>query len=348
MRPRALLLWLLLAAFAATPATASATTFGANLSREPNSPTTCLGAQIIIVATTCSASSIDLSTGESNFPPAGEGVVSRVRVRVGPATGPMQIVEEEALRQDNPADPGHPTYACCKAVATSGVFTPAANAITTVPVDFHVKQDLAPEPSGYYVDQHLSLSVLDPNVPIPANIDPNASDGLWFPAWQPGEERAGIFGTAGAMVLFNADWEPAGEAGGGGGATGGGAGGGGPAGAAKAPLTLANPTVPVRGGHALLELLCNQAVPCIGRAQLQNQQTVPAAMIAFARAKPRPVTYASATFKIPAGKKGTIKAPLERAGRRLLAHRRKAAAWLNVSLKGSAASVPSARITLRK
>jgi len=339
VRSRYLVLAASLAILTAAPAPASATTFGANLNREPNSPTTCVVPPLYLDSD-CSAESIDPTTGESDFPPVGEGVVTQVRVRVGPITGPMQIVEEEALRAENPADPGHPTYACCKEVAASAVFTPNANAITTVPVDFHVKQDTAPEASGYYVDQHLSLSVLSTSVPIPANIDPNASVGLWFPAWQNvGEERAGIYGTQGAMILFDANWEPGGNGGGGGGGGGGGQ---------QAPLTLANPTVPVRGGDALLGLLCRQAAQCTGQAQLQNQETTPTRLVAFASAKQRPITYASVKFKIPAGKKGTVKVPLNGAGRRLLAHHRKAKVWLNVSLRGSATTVPSVRITLKK
>ncbi len=326
----------LLAAFAIAPTSVSATTFGANLNREANSPYTCVTAQTFpTYLSDCSAESIDPTTGESSFPPAGEGIVTMVRVKVGPTTGPMQIVEEEALRQDNPADPGHPTYACCKAIALSPVFTPGANSITAVPVNFHVKQDLAPEASGYYVDQHLSLSVLDPNVPIPASIDPNASDGLWFPAWNLGEERAGSYGTADAMILFNADWESAGGGGGGGGG-------------GKAPLTLVKPTAPVHDGKALLELLCNQATPCVGQAQLQNQEAAPVRLAAFDRAKAKTVTYASAPFKILAGKKTTVKAALKAAGKRLLAHRGKARVWLNVSLKGSAATVPSTKVTFKR
>ncbi|MGB7588292.1 MAG: hypothetical protein WBM00_06250 [Solirubrobacterales bacterium] len=341
MRLRKLVPAVLLLAFVVVPTSANATTFGANLNREANNPYTCSQFLFYGGPTTCSAESIDPTTGESSFPPAGEGIVSVVRVKVGPTTGPMQIVEEEALRADNPADPGHPTYACCKAIALSQVFTPTANAITTVPVNFHVKQDLAPEASGYYVDQHLSLSVLDPNVPIPASTDPNAGVGLWFPAWKLGEERAGSYGTSGATILFNADWEPAA-------AGGGGSGGGGGAGSGKAPLTLANQVARVRGGNALLELLCNQAVPCTGQALLQNREAGLARLGIFGRAKTKAIIYASAAFKIPAGKKSTVKAPLKGAGKRLLKHRGKVKVWLNVSLKGSSSAVPSVKITLKK
>lgn len=34
--------------------------------------------------------------------------------RVGLVTGPMQVVVEQALRQDNPGDAGHPTYAAAR------------------------------------------------------------------------------------------------------------------------------------------------------------------------------------------------------------------------------------------
>jgi hypothetical protein len=214
-----------LAVFALPASAGASTTFGANLNRVPNNPSTCGSfdpgpAYGYAPGTfdTCSWDFNDLATGESVFPPVGQGVISRVRVRVGPTTGPMQVVVEQALRKDNPGDPGHPTYACCQAVQLSQVFTPAANAVTTVPVNLSVRQDIAPDPaSGYYVDQHLALSVLARNVPIPASSDSNASLTGWFPAWRSGDERAGGYGTAGYVILFNADWDPAGAGSGGGG-----------------------------------------------------------------------------------------------------------------------------------
>ena len=238
----------------ALPASASAsTTFGANLNRVPNNPNTCgsfdNGFYDPSLFNTCSWDFNNLATGESVFPPIGQGVISRVRVRVGPTTGPMQVVVEQALRKDNPSDPGHPTYACCQAIQLSQVFTPAPNAITTVPVNLSVRSDIAPDPaSGYYVDQHLALSVLARNVPIPASTDSNSYLTGWFPAWRNGDERAGGYGTSGYVILFNADWDPAGAGGGGGG------GGGGDVpgidfgrvralgdGTARLPITLAGP-----------------------------------------------------------------------------------------------------------
>ena len=300
---------------------AAAVTFGADLNRAPDVTTRCTDFFYFGDKSTCSAESVNLVTGESAFPPLGEGIVSTVRVRVGPTTGPMQIVVEEALRKDNPADPGHPTYACCKAIAASQVFIPAPNAITAVAVNFLVKQSPAPEESGYYVDDHLSLSVLDPNVPIPANTDPNASVCMWFPAWRVGEERAGCYGTSGATVLMNADWDPIGGGG-----------------SANAAVALAGAAARVSGGQALIALVCNLTRACDGRLLLQNQQgKVAAAALASPK---RQVTYAKASFSIGAGKSETIEAKLKKAGKRLLENRKSAKVWLNIELDDGTAVAP--------
>jgi hypothetical protein len=200
-----------LALLALVPSAASAITFGANLSaRTPDNPTACNDPGWFFFTTfnTCSFVSTNLATGESGFPPVGRGVITKVRVKVGPVTGPMQIVVEEALRTNNPASPGNPGYVCCKAINASPVFTPTAGTTFEQRVNLPIRQDLAPDPvSGAYVDQHLALSVLAPNVPIPADIDPNGSFSGWFPAWTVGEQRTGPYGGSGAVVLFNADWQ---------------------------------------------------------------------------------------------------------------------------------------------
>jgi hypothetical protein len=327
-----------LAAALLSPATSGAVTFGANLNRAPDNFYRCpdIGAPIYNFPT-CSSESINLTTGESGFPPAGVGVVTQVRVRVGPITGPMQIVVEEALRQDNPGDPGHPTYACCKAINASGVFTPAANAITTVNVNLPVRQDIAPDPNtGFYVDDHLSLSVLDPNVPIPANFDsnPNISLGIWLPAWQVGQERAGNFGTTGAVVLFNAEWNSA-------------------PGADKSPIEFLRRTLPVRAGNVFAPLLCAAGAPCVGNFLLQNLTARPQRLTAAARpgilAKKNRRTFAKKKFTIKAGKKKTIKIPLNGRGKLLLRDRNKVKVWANLKLKDVAAGAqPSVRVKLKR
>lgn len=53
-------------------------------------------------------------------------------------------------------------------------------------------------------------------------------------------------------------------------------------------------------------------------------------------------------FRIPAGKKRTLRAKLKATGKRLLRRRRKARVWLNVSLRGTSETLPSRRITLKR
>lgn len=325
----ALALWALTAALLAPRA--DAVTFGANLNRAADNTTRCGQFLFPQQSITCSAESTNLTTGESGFPPVGVGVVTQVRVKVGAVSGPMQIVVEEALRKDNPSDPGHPTYACCKAINVSQVFTPAANATTPVNVNLVTRQDIAPDPNtGYYVDDHLSLSVLDPNVPIPANIDNTQTIGisLWFPAWKVGDERAGGYGTSGAQILFNADWNAS-------------------PGADESAIEFVKRNVVVRNGKAILPLICNLGVPCDGSVALQNQT---ARLLRLARLDKKAAlkTYAKKKFKIPAGKKKKVKVPLKARGKRLIKGRRSVKVWANFDLDGvSDASLPSTRIKLK-
>lgn len=317
---------------------ASAVTFGANLNRAADNTSRCGQLLIFPQPITCSAESTNLTTGESGFPPVGVGVITQVRVRVGATTGPMQVVVEEALRKDNPSDPGHPTYACCKAINASQVFVPAPNAVTTVNTNLAVRQDIAPDPStGFYVDDHLALSVLDVNVPIPANLDnnPNNSIGLWFPAWQVGQERADAYGFGpGGVILFNAEWVPR-------------------PGADRSPVEFLRRTFPVRAGNVFAPLLCAAGAPCVGNFLLQD---LGARLVRLSAAQPGSLTrkknratYARKKFKIPAGKKKTIKIPLNRRGKRLLKNRKKVKVWANLKLKDvAAAAEPSARVKLKK
>lgn len=189
----------------APPASARTITFGANLSRAPDSPYSCDQLNSFGY-TTCSFESINFSTHESGFPPLGRGRITSFRVRVGPTTGPMQIVVEEALRVPDASAPGGSTYVCCKAMRASRIFTPRANAITRIRTNLRVVQSRRPNRNGVYVDDHLVLSVLAPGVPIPASFDPNATLTGWFPAWNVGEERTGPAGFSGATILFNATW----------------------------------------------------------------------------------------------------------------------------------------------
>lgn len=340
MRRLATLLLAAAATFALGTGSASAATatFGANLARTPDNTATCVSPaiQLIVQSTTCTVESSNIATGESGFPPAGEGIVSNVRIRVGPRTGPMQIVLEEALRQDNPFEAGRPNYACCTLAAASPVFTPAANAITTVPVNFRVLQSLVPDKNGIYVDQHLALSVLDPTVPIPASTNPSAVVGAWWPAWgSVGEQRVGPAGSGlAADILINADWDPAPGTGG------------------NSPLRLPRRIRAVRNDIAFIPLVCQLDRACVGRLLLQSGRGPQAVARpndlagASATKKSKVRTYASVKFRVPAGKRKTIRAKLRQLGKRLLKKRKKAKVWLNVRTAGTA--VGSTKITLKR
>lgn len=256
----------------------------------------------------------------------------------------MQVVVERGLRQDNPFEAGKPNYACCSVLAMSPVFTPAANAVTQIPVNFRVRQDLTPDENGIYVSDQLALSVLAPNVPIPAALDGQASVGIWYPAWQAvGEQRAGRAGGSQLNVLMNADWDPVGS----------------PAapppgtspaapGAVRA-VSIPNRQALVRNGLARLALRCGLDRNCVGRVLLQNRVAgggARASAALLARPAKRTVTYGSAKFRIKPGKRLMVRVKLNRKGKRLTNKRARAKVWVNLKMKDQAP--PSKRITLKR
>lgn len=149
----------------------------------------------------------------------GAGTVTAVRVRVGASTGPMRVVVLEAIRNPNgpPYDPSQPgtssnDVGCCLQVGQSQVFTPAPGTVTTIPVDFAVKNDLQPEQGGLYVFDMLGLSVLEDGVQIPVYFtgsetpnDPN--DLIEFPAAASGSSTMPD-DAFGFELVMNADWTP--------------------------------------------------------------------------------------------------------------------------------------------
>ncbi|MFL5822533.1 MAG: hypothetical protein ACJ764_03735 [Solirubrobacteraceae bacterium] len=143
--------------------------------------------------------------------PPGTGVVSRVRIAVGPRTGPMRVVVMRALYR-NTGRPGHPEDACCFPVARSRVFTPARNAVTAVNVSLPVREDATPPPQDTRTIADfdtLGLAVLRPGVPVPLYYTGTLSapaDLLWNTA-TPSTVTPGFYGdTGGFFVAMNADW----------------------------------------------------------------------------------------------------------------------------------------------
>jgi hypothetical protein len=335
------------------PAPAQVITFGADLNRPVNYRFDCgvgpgvdaFGGLFLYPTnvTTCTWIGVGRNFGqaESFLVPSGVGTVTNVRVKVGPITGPMQVVVLRAIRsaQDPmnplPPDPSDPpvlgpgvNVACCFEVGRSAPFVPAANAITNVAVNLPVKADIVPNPISLAYDfDLLGLSILAPGVPIPAHDTGNyqnlAGPGalIYFPAIGPGQERADSFGTGGFQPLLQADWVPV-QVGGGG--------------TSPAVVTLALPVATVQQNFLLLSLLCNQATPCVGGLRVQNQGVAAggnAAALAAGRARvkrPRMVTFGKAEFTIPPGQIQEVPAKLTRKGKKMLRKSERPALYANL------------------
>ena len=145
-------------------------------------------------------------TRESMIVPSGKGVITRVRVKVGPHTGPMRVVVLHTVNG--------PVTACCKAIAQSRVFTPRRNRITTIRVHLRVENLRTRFKHGVllYADfDTIALSVLRGGVPVPAHDTGDYSNGpiagFYVPAIRLHQERAAPGGYRGLMPLLNADWK---------------------------------------------------------------------------------------------------------------------------------------------
>jgi hypothetical protein len=334
------------------------TTFGADLNRPANTGFDCgvgpgagaLGQPVYyptnVTSCTWLAAGRNFGQLESSLVPSGQGTVTNVRVRVGPITGPMQVVVLRAVRSaqgpvgTTPGGAGV-NAACCKEVGRSGVFVPAPNAVTNIAVNLPVKSDIVPNPISLAYDfDMLGLSVLAPGVPIPAHDVGTYQDvtgpiaHAYFPAMLPGQERADSFGTLGYQLLLQADWEPVQVAGG----------------TAAAAITLVVPAASVTRRFLRLSLRCNQATPCVGALNVQTGgagAAVVSRLIGSAKAKrKRVVTIAKAKLRISAGGTARIKAKLTRKGRRIVRRKKRPKLYANVRLAGKL--VLSSPIALKK
>jgi len=345
--------WAAAAAFAvglatATGAAAETVTFGADLSQAPTNTVTCGQGYAPFYPFNPSCTYFSGAPGPSFYAPV-SGTVSAVRVRVGPLTGPMQVLVMRSLYQNKAGDPGHPYFACCFVERYGPVFTPAANTVTTEPVDLSMTEEPVPPPEDFTTNaagDFLALSVLSPEVPIPIVVDNASYVSGFYPAVTeavtPAPSPNPVFQATDlpyGRLAMSADLQ-----------TGGGGGGAGPGpapapgpGATAAPRLALPAGVPLRGGTASFPVQC-LVVDCRGTLNLANRRLAGAA----AARSVRTVSYGTASFALKAGHKGSVKVKLSRAGRALLAHgRRRASVWANVTYAtGGAPS--STRVTLRR
>jgi hypothetical protein len=196
------------ALMAAVPAEAlTARSFGARLFRAANNTASCQSLIFFQRVPSCSftTSGALFNASESMIVP-GTGTITRVRVKVGRTTGPMRIAILQSLRRENSGE-----AACCIGRRQSRIFTPRANAITTIPVNLPVSITFN-RISRIYAFDSMFLTMENRNTPIPANVIPGGNgncSGGWFPAVRPGQENfTGPYGVCGATILIRGDWVP--------------------------------------------------------------------------------------------------------------------------------------------
>lgn len=307
------------------------TTFGADLAaRAPQSTATC---ETLYYQPTCTVTTnADQlgGTGESLLVPqgpdaAGSGTITAFHLAVGASTGPMQILLLQALRQSaNSAG-------CCSVVNATPVFTPTANSVTTIPVNWATEADNSPNPkSGIYAFDLVALSV-GAGVALPVAPQTNASDTFWAPACPSaaGTECDEYGGDERYVVTMNADWTPN-------------------AGATNPtpPVPNPNPVTPhpvpnllvgtsqavVKGNDVEIPLGCASAL-CIGTVQLQNFDAYNVTNAGVATAATRHVTYGKSSLRIGAGKIKTLSIKLNSNGRQLFKSGHSTHLWLNARLR---------------
>jgi hypothetical protein len=148
-------------------------------------------------------------TTEGGLDVPGTGTIKRVRIRVGPKTGRMQLVILRTV-----VDPNNFNSQCCIFAARSSVFTPARNGITTLDVKLPVK--LAAVGSVDVIDQ-VGIQILEDHVPIPVinetslPIQNQPVDNMNAPAFTKLGASQLAADPAGYRLDMQADWFPPGK-----------------------------------------------------------------------------------------------------------------------------------------
>ncbi len=341
----------LLAGAGAIAPAAGGQTFGADLSKVPGNEYTC-GMNIPPFDIYPGAGScLYFSISPTPYAPS-SGTVTAVHVRVGPHTGPMQVVVLRSLYQNHAGDPGHPYFACCFVESYGPIFEPQPNTVTTLPVDLPVTEEPTPPAEDFTTNaagDFLALSVLAPNVPIPIAIDNSTLVSGFYPAPTAQTVAAPapnpIFATtnlAAGQVMLSGDLTPAGDAPPGGQAQGPPQN---PAGGAAPALNLPRRVIPVARNTATVPVQC-LVLDCRGSIALQSAPLGGLAAAATAR-KAKRISYGAASFSLKAGARGKVKVKLSATGRRLIRSHARAKVWANITFSAGGGAPRSIRVTLR-
>jgi hypothetical protein len=204
--PRVVLAAVFAIALVAAPA-AEGRDFGANLSRAANNTASCQSLILFQRVPSCSfTTSGALFNAREGMVVPGTGKITKVKVKVGPTTGPMRISILQSLRKENSGE-----AACCIGRRQSRVFTPRRNRTTTVTVNLPVSVTFN-QHSRIHAYDSMFLTMENPNTPIPANVIADTTNGNcsggWFPAVRPGQENfTGPYGVCGATILIRGTWQ---------------------------------------------------------------------------------------------------------------------------------------------
>lgn len=319
---------------AVVPAQAQAESFGADLSLPANGDRTCaqgffpdpyMAFVVGVHYASCtwwSAGSLTPGAGDA-LVPRGGGILKRVRVKVGPVTGRMQVLVLRQRRQPNIG-----TAACCFYVAATPVFTPVPNDITELTTNIPVRNDYDPA-SGLENFDLLAVSSLDPDVPVPSWLGGSGytggAIGGVFPHWQPGVEIRPDYGiVTPGQVLVAGDLATGGDR---------------PRARPRLVLGQARRFHTRRAGRVVrVPLRCMKALPCDGVVRLQSRRA--------RAASSRQVNYGRASFFLDPGKAKRVPVRLTAAARRRLRARATVTAYANVTVDGR--RVVRARVSLRR
>jgi hypothetical protein len=280
-----------------------------------------------------------------------DGRIIAAEILSGAKPSPISVTIFKQLAQ-----PGAGS-ACCFFVSDTGPFPLTPNAITTIPLNIPVERNTK---EGVLGVDLVSVSAendggsLPVRVAGPSNVlsipDGDPMVGVFYPRLGriPNDSQGGrhelLEGVPGYELLVRWTFCATGDVTCGG-----------------APPVTPGPTVPlspkapapvvprlgskqaqVEEGKALVGLICGGSAACEGRLSL----LAPTAGASAVKAKPKTIVYGSASYKLAAGAKGTVKVKLNRRGKKLLAKHAKATVTLRLVPKGGTATTAS--VTLKR
>jgi len=383
-RPRALaplILACVLAALLLVPvgASAAATQFGSSLAPGPTLSFGCNAKPSLYDASGNYGLFVNNEPGGCTWSQAGVWGLnsgSDPRTRSVPSDG--RIIAAEVLSGPNPspisitifkqlAQPGMGS-ACCFFVSDTGPFQLTPNAVTTLPLNIPVERNTK---EGVLGVDLVSVSAENDGGSLPLREagphnalsipDGNPMAGAFYPRLGriPNDSQGGrhelLEGVPGIELLVRWTFCPAGDVT----CTPGAAPPAAPAPAAPPATTpapgptpkgaggtaaprLAGNQAAVDGGKALVNLVCGGDATCEGKLSLLGSP----ATASIAAKKPKLPVYGTASYKLAAGAKGTVKVTLNAKGKKLLRNHAKATVTLRLAPKGGTAT--TAKLTLSR